>query len=105
MSSPGPAHHALTCVECGTLSSPAEAGLRGHRSDALIDNVGNLVSGVWTFVRSDPASISRLNVPGQWSTWQAADPPVADRGSHARSVDPSRAERRSLRRRRSVTLF
>jgi hypothetical protein len=101
MTSPGPAHHALSCVECGTLSSPAEHGLRGHRSDALT----NLVSGAWTFVRSDPASISRLNVPGQWSTWQAADSTISERGSYSHSLDHSRAERRSLRRRRTVTLF
>jgi len=105
MTSPGPAHHALSCVECGTLSSPAEHGLRGHRGDALIGGMTELVVGVWAFVRSDPASISRLNVPGQWSTWQAAESPVAERGLHSRSFDYSRAERRSLRRRRSVTLF
>jgi hypothetical protein len=64
-----------------------------------------LVSDVWTFVRSDPASISRLNVPGQWSTWQATDSAVSERGSAGRSLDYSRAERRSLRRRRTVTLF
>jgi len=67
--------------------------------------VTGLVSGVWTFVRSDPASISRLNVAGQWSTWQAADSAASERGSSSRSLDYSRAERRSLRRRRSVTLF
>ena len=105
MTSPGPAHHAFSCVECGTLSSPAEHGLRGHRSDALINGMTDFVTGVWTFVRSDPASISRLNVPGQWSTWQAADPAVSERGSYSRSLDHARAERRSLRRRRSVTLF
>jgi hypothetical protein len=64
-----------------------------------------LFTDVWTFLRSDPASISRLNVPGQWSTWQAADSAVSVRGSSSRSLNYSRAERRSLRRRRSVTLF
>jgi hypothetical protein len=67
--------------------------------------MGDVVSRLWPFERSDPASISRLNVPGQWSTWQAADSPVAGRGPASRSLGYSRAERRSLRRRRSVTLF
>jgi hypothetical protein len=100
MTSPGPAHHAFSCVEYEPPSSLAECGSRGHRGDAFLDGAGELAGSLWTFVRSDPASISRLNTPGQWSTWQAAEPSVAGR---ARSVDASAGERRSLRRRREIS--
>lgn len=64
--------------------------------------LGELTGRLWSFVRSDPASIRHLNASGHWSTWQATRPASA-RHELAQAPPPaSDAERRSLRRRRSL---